>query len=173
MGAARNREQEKLPWLGAVERVKLAGDAQRWRLACLRTETRWREFVVAWESCANELRIAGADNVVSIAGKSEDMILAECWRLVEDEASAALILVDERTEIATADLPRMYEKLRGSKIIYPDGSVHALALDRITREQEMADMKTLAQTRHDTFNVLDYGNRIRVLQNKDKRGAKP
>lgn len=172
MGAA-VRKAEQLPWLGAIEHVKRTCDAQRWRLACLRTETRWREFVVAWESCSNELRLAGADNIIAVTGKSDDTILAECWRVVENEALAALILVDERSEIATADLPRMYEKLRGSKIIYPDGSVHALVLDRITREQEMTDMRTLAKTRQDTHAVLDYGNRIRALQGKEKRGTKP
>lgn len=163
----------RAPWSTVIERIRQACADQRYLLASLDREEFWQEFLVGWMACADDLKREGVGTLIKVEGRSQDNQLAQCWNVVAEMVDSALMVVDDRSAIPSADVMRLFNKLRGARIIFPDGSLHPLAQQRMSREQELSDITIVAKAQAQTRNMLVAARDINAMQAKSVSATAP
>ena len=141
-------------------RLRAIPDSDRWRLTCLRSENWWQEFLAAWLAIAGDFASYGIDNMIDVAGRADDDILAECWDVVAPLVDSAMAVINARTPMPSCEVHRVFQVLQGARIIYPDGGVHAMALARLNRSEELVDLADIAESATSTVRAMEAQDKI-------------
>lgn len=132
------RRTQGRPWLEVVMTVRAQFDEQRWRMAVLDELPGWRDFCVAWASCAF-LREFGMPHLSPNGLTTDDDLLAWAWDVVDPKVGDAQMVCCSRCKLDDLSVVSCFDVLQGAGLIYPDGSVSQRVLERISRELLMAE----------------------------------
>lgn len=110
-------------------------DGERWRMGICHSLAFWTEFVAGWASASSLLARVCPDEKVppEVLAGGTDEILSWGWSMVESHTNAVLFAVDQRTAIPSCLLVTHFQRLSGSGLILPDGSVVPFMLRAIER----------------------------------------
>ena len=132
------RPPSSRPWLEVVVSVQSRFDEQRWRMGVLANLHGWREFSIAWASCAF-LREYGMPHSAPPDLTQDDDLLAWAWDIVNAKVHDALQVCAERSSLDEISIATIFGIMQGSGLIYPTGEVSRRVLDRIARELAMVE----------------------------------
>lgn len=95
----------------------------------------WTEFVAGWATASSILaRVCPNEKIpADVLAGGTDEVLSWGWSRVEHHTNAVLFAIDQRTTIPSCSLMTHFQRLSGSGLIFPDGSVVPFMLRAIER----------------------------------------
>jgi hypothetical protein len=145
--------------------IRSQADDQRWRLAALDEIEGWRDFCIAWSSCAF-LREYGMPHLSPMTMTDNDDLLAWAWDIVDSKVGDAIAVCCSRCRLDDLSVVAGFDALQGASLIYPDGSVSQRVLERISRDMLVTETQQML--------FLSKANEeIRAIQARANRKAKP
>lgn len=118
-----------------IATIRQRHDGERWRMGICHSLAFWTEFVSGWASASSILaRVCPSERVPQdVLAGGTDEILSWGWSMVDSHTNAVLFAVDQRTAIPSCLLVTHFQRLSGSGLILPDGSVVPFMLRAIER----------------------------------------
>ncbi len=157
------------PWIEVVVGLRSRYEAHRWRAACISDLYGWREFVVAWASCAPTLQSFGLSHLAPDSAKDDESLLAWSWAVVDDVIPGVLRACAARSPVDELSTATCFSIMQGGGLIFPDGGVSGRVLDRVSRELAVVEVAEAVAIVKGQIDLATYQGKLDKLKN----GTKP